>query len=70
MVDPAVWPVWLSHVREMQPLFSLMAESPLTGIAIAAFPCAALVATIVLARAACAPTSASSSRRRRSSPPS
>jgi hypothetical protein len=50
MVDPAVWSVWLSHVREMQPLFSLMAESPLTGIAIAAFPCAALVATIVLAR--------------------
>lgn len=50
MVDPAVWPIWLSHVREMQPLLSLMAESPLTGIAIAAFPVAALVAVIVLAR--------------------
>jgi hypothetical protein len=50
MVDPAVWPVWLSHVREMQPLLSLMAESPITGIAIAAFPVAALVATVILAR--------------------
>jgi hypothetical protein len=50
MVDPAVWPIWLAHVREMQPLLSLMAESPLTGIAIAAFPFAALIAVIVLAR--------------------
>ena len=34
----------------MQPLLSLMAESPITGIAIAAFPFAALVAVVVLAR--------------------
>jgi hypothetical protein len=50
MVDPAVWPIWLAHVREMQPMLSLMAESPLTGIAIAAFPFAALVAVVILAR--------------------
>jgi len=40
MMDPAVWPIWLAHVREMQPLIPLMAKSPLTAIAIAAFPAA------------------------------
>ena len=50
MMDPAVWPIWLAHVREMQPLIALMVESPLTGIAIATFPVAALVAALVLAR--------------------
>lgn len=48
MMDPAVWPIWLAHVREMQPLIPLMAKSPLTAIAIAAFPAAAAVATLVL----------------------
>jgi hypothetical protein len=50
MMDAAVWPIWLAHVREMKPLLSLMAESPLTGIAIATFPAAALIAAFVLAR--------------------
>ncbi|MEA2872950.1 MAG: hypothetical protein QOH67_2926 [Hyphomicrobiales bacterium] len=50
MVDPAVWPIWLAHVREMKPLIPLMIESPLIGIAIATFPAAALVAVFVLAR--------------------
>jgi hypothetical protein len=48
MMDPAVWPIWLAHVREMQPLIPLMAKSPLTAIAIAAFPAAAAVAALVL----------------------
>src|SRR5256714_8494275 len=50
MMDAAVWPIWLAHVREMKPLLSLMVESPLTGIAIATFPAAALVAALVLIR--------------------
>ena len=50
MMDAAVWPIWLAHVREMKPLFSLMAESPLTAIAIATFPAVALIAALVLAR--------------------
>jgi len=50
MMDPAAWPIWLAHVREMKPLVSLMAESPLTGIAVATFPAAALLAALILAR--------------------
>ncbi len=50
MMDPAVWPIWLAHVREMKPLIPLMIESPLTGIAIATFPAVALIAALVLAR--------------------
>jgi hypothetical protein len=48
MMDLRVWPIWLAHVREMQPLIPLMAKSPLTAIAIAAFPAAAAVAALVL----------------------
>jgi hypothetical protein len=44
MVDPAIWPIWLVDVRENQPLMRVLAENPLTGVAIAAFPFAALVA--------------------------
>ena len=50
MMDPAVWPIWLAHVHEMKPLIALTVESPLTGIGIAAFPVAALIAALVLAR--------------------
>jgi hypothetical protein len=50
MMDPQVWAIWLSHVREMQPLIPLMAKSPLTAIAIATFPIAALVAAVLLLR--------------------
>jgi hypothetical protein len=45
-----VWPIWLAHVREMQPLIPMFSKNPLTAIAIAAFPMAALVAAIVLLR--------------------
>jgi hypothetical protein len=47
-MDPAVWPIWLAHVREMKPLIALTIESPVTGTAIAAFPALALVAAGVL----------------------
>lgn len=50
MVDPAVWPIWLAHAREMQPLIPLMAKDPVTAIATAAFPAVALLATLVLLR--------------------
>jgi hypothetical protein len=50
MMDAAVWPIWLAHVREMKPLIALTIESPLTGIAIATFPLAAVIAALVLAR--------------------
>jgi hypothetical protein len=50
MVDPAIWPVWLSEVREMQPLFAVFQKNPLTGAAIAAFPAVGVVATLVLLR--------------------
>jgi hypothetical protein len=50
LMDPAVWPIWLAHVHEMKPLIALIVESPLTGIGIVAFPAAALVAALVLAR--------------------
>jgi hypothetical protein len=48
MVDPAIWPVWLAEVREMQPLLAVFQKNPLTGAAIAAFPALAVVATLVL----------------------
>ncbi len=48
MVDPAIWPMWLGEVREMQPLFSVFQKNPLTGAAIAAFPAVAVVATLVM----------------------
>jgi hypothetical protein len=49
MVDPAVHPIWLAHVREMQPLIAVLADDPLTGLGLAAFPAAALVAVAMLA---------------------
>jgi len=48
MVDPAIWPIWLSEVREMQPLFAVFQKNPLTGAAIAAFPALAMVATLLM----------------------
>ena len=50
MVDSAIWPIWLADVRENQPLIRVLSENPLTGVAIAAFPFAALIAAILLAR--------------------
>jgi hypothetical protein len=49
LVDPAIWPIWHDHVRELQPLFSVFAVNPLTAAGIAAFPAAALAAGLVLA---------------------
>jgi hypothetical protein len=50
LADPAIWPVWLGDVREMQPLLAVFHNNPLSGAAIAAFPAAAVVATLVLLR--------------------
>lgn len=50
MMDPAVWPIWLTEVREMQPLLRVLRNTPLTGAAIATFPAVALVAMLVLTR--------------------
>ena len=50
MVDPAIWPIWLGDVREMQPLLDLWRNNPLTAAAIAAFPALALLATAILVR--------------------
>ena len=51
MVDPAIWPIWLGEVREMQPLLAVFQKNPLTGAAIAAFPAVAVVATLVMLQA-------------------
>src|ERR1041385_7734756 len=48
MVDPAIRPIWLSEVREMQPLFAVFQKNPLTAAAIAAFPALAVVATLLM----------------------
>jgi hypothetical protein len=50
MIDPAIWPAWHSHVRELQPLGSVFRVNPLTAAGIAAFPAASVVAAVVLAR--------------------
>ena len=50
MVDPAVWPVWLDHVSEMQSLPAMTRGSPSMGAGYAAFPLAALAGLLVLAR--------------------
>jgi hypothetical protein len=49
-MDPAVWAIWLAHVREMQPLLALAADSPVSAIAIATFPLAAVLAGVLLLR--------------------
>ncbi len=50
MVDPEIWPIWLSEVREMQPLLSVFQKNPLTAAAIATFPAVALLASLLLVR--------------------
>ena len=49
MTDPAIWPIWLVEVREIQPLVAVFRTNPLTAAAITAFPAAAVIATLVLA---------------------
>jgi hypothetical protein len=48
MVDPAIWPVWHSYVRELQPLLDVFRVNPLTAAGIAAFPAVAAIATLAL----------------------
>src|SRR3954451_6910219 len=50
MMDPAVWPIWLTHVREMKPLAGLIIESPSTGIGLATFPLVGVAVLVTLAR--------------------
>ncbi len=50
MIDPAIRPIWLNEVREMQPLIALFRINPLTAAAIAAFPAAAAIAAVLLIR--------------------
>jgi hypothetical protein len=47
-VDPAIWPVWHDHVRELQPLIAVFKINPLTAAAIVAFPAMALLAMLKL----------------------
>lgn len=51
MVDPAIGPIWLDHVRENQPLLRVLAVNPLAGSAIAIFPAVAGVAAMLLLHA-------------------
>ncbi|MBI4274054.1 MAG: hypothetical protein HY659_05090 [Rhizobiales bacterium] len=50
MIDPATRPIWLAHVREMQPFIVLAQKFPAAGAAVAAFPVSALVCAAMLAR--------------------
>ena len=48
MVDPAIWPVWHDHVRELQPLIAVFRVNPLTAVAIAGFPALTVLAVLKL----------------------
>lgn len=50
MVDPAVKPIWLANVQEMQPLPLLFIRNPAEALAFAAFPTVGIVALAILAR--------------------
>lgn len=50
LVDPGIWPVWHDQVRELQPLLAVFRVNPLTAAAIAAFPLAALLSALWLAK--------------------
>jgi len=50
MMDPAVWPIWLEHVREMKPLVRLIIENPSTGIGLATFPLVGVAVIFALTR--------------------
>ena len=49
VMDPAARPIWLAHVREMEPLLRLMQETPVMGLWVSAFPAVALAAAALLA---------------------
>ncbi|HWM47661.1 MAG TPA: hypothetical protein VNR11_12200 [Xanthobacteraceae bacterium] len=48
MMDPAVWPIWLAQVNEMQPLGQVFRKDLLTALWLAAYPALGLVALAVL----------------------
>ena len=50
LMDPALRSIWLARMSEMQSLLDLMKQGPTVGVATAAFPLLALVATLVAAR--------------------
>jgi hypothetical protein len=50
LMDPALRAIWLAHMSEMQSLVDLMQKGPTAGVATAAFPVLALVATLIVAR--------------------
>jgi hypothetical protein len=50
LMDPAVRPIWLARVHEMQPLVAFARDMPVKAAAIMAFPIAALVSAVLLAR--------------------
>src|SRR5262249_5436111 len=52
LVDPAVRTIWLAQVHEMQPLLAFARDMPVKAAAIMAFPVAALLCTLALARSA------------------
>jgi hypothetical protein len=49
-MDPALRPIWFAHIAEMQPLATIMRNSPDVAAALATFPAAAALATLLLAR--------------------
>jgi hypothetical protein len=49
MVDTAVKPIWLAHVREMQPLLGVFSDNPSVGLGLLSFPAVGVIATAVLA---------------------
>ena len=49
MMDPAVWPIWLSQVSEMQPMAAILRETPLLALTTLPFLSAAFAAAAVLA---------------------
>ncbi|NVO14541.1 MAG: hypothetical protein HXX10_10935 [Rhodoplanes sp.] len=51
MMDPAVGPIWLAHVKESQPLLVMAGTAPAVAATVAAFPLVALLAVLVMARA-------------------
>jgi hypothetical protein len=50
MVDPALSAVWMSHIREVQPLLVVLQRDPTVAAAVLVFPVVALIAAAVLAR--------------------
>jgi len=50
MMDPALYSIWFSHINEMQSLATIARNSPDVVAALATFPVAAVLMTLMLAR--------------------